>query len=168
MTLASRLLHASSLLIDSLATPSAMIRKILGRLELSGPRTIGLLLWRRQTVRFQIIRPVIDFRSLSEDTWTGTIVIEIVYLSIRSHKKSNVWTASSLSSLSGNQLSQWGRTRLRFTHSDWNLMTFPTAEMQFSVALTFSLDRASVAWMTPTSKGIASGKHTISNLTKYN
>lgn len=36
-------------------------------------------------------------------------------------------------------------------------MTFPTAEMQFSVALMFSLDRASAAWMTPTSKGIASG-----------
>lgn len=83
-----------------------------------------------------------------------------VYLSIRSHRKSNVWTASSLSSLSGNQLSQWGRTRLRFTHSDWNLMTFPTAEMQFSVALTFSLERASAAWMTPTSKGIASGGET--------
>lgn len=46
MTFASRLLQASSLLTDSFATPSAMIRKILGRLELSGPRTIGLLLWR--------------------------------------------------------------------------------------------------------------------------
>lgn len=44
MTFASRLLHASSLFTDSFATPSAMMRKILGRLELSGPRTMGLLL----------------------------------------------------------------------------------------------------------------------------
>lgn len=48
MTLASRLLQASSLFIDSLATPSAMMRKILGRLELSGPRTMGLLLRHRR------------------------------------------------------------------------------------------------------------------------
>lgn len=48
MTFASRLLHASSLFTDSFATPSAMMRKILGRLELSGPRTIGLLLWREE------------------------------------------------------------------------------------------------------------------------
>lgn len=79
------------------------------------------------------------------------------YLSMRSHRKSNVWTASSLSSLRGSQLNQRGRTRFRFTHSGWNLMTFPTAEMQFSVALTFSLERASAAWMTPTSRGMASG-----------
>lgn len=46
MTFASRLLHGSSFLTDSFATPSAMMRKILGRLALSGPRTMGLLLWR--------------------------------------------------------------------------------------------------------------------------
>lgn len=46
MTLASRLLHASSLFTDSFATPSAMMRKILGRLEFSGPSTMGLLLRR--------------------------------------------------------------------------------------------------------------------------
>lgn len=79
------------------------------------------------------------------------------YLSMRSHRKSNVWTASSLSSLSGSQLSQWGRISLTFTHSGRNLMTFPTAEMQFSVALTFSLTRESAAWMTLTSRGMASG-----------
>lgn len=79
------------------------------------------------------------------------------HLSMRSHRKSNVWTASSLSSLSGSQLSQWGRISLTFTHSGRNLMTFPTAEMQFSVALTFSFERESAAWMTPTSMGMASG-----------
>lgn len=36
-------------------------------------------------------------------------------------------------------------------------MTFPTAEMQFSVALTVSLERESAAWMTLTSSGMASG-----------
>lgn len=79
------------------------------------------------------------------------------YLSMRSHRKSNVWTASSLSSLSGSQLSQWGRILLTSTHSGRNLMTFPTAEMQFSVAFMFSLERESPAWMTPTSTGMASG-----------
>lgn len=66
-------------------------------------------------------------------------------------------TASSLSSLSGSQLSQWGRISLTLTHSGRNLMTFPTAEMQFSVALTVSLERESAAWMTLTSSGMASG-----------
>lgn len=76
---------------------------------------------------------------------------------MRSHRKSNVCTASSLSSLSGSQLSQWGRISLTLTHSGRNLMTFPTAEMQFSVALTVSLERESAAWMTLTSSGMASG-----------
>lgn len=42
-------------------------------------------------------------------------------------------------------------------------MTFPTAEMQFSVAFMFSLERESPAWMTLTSTGMASGggKHKV-------
>lgn len=86
----------------------------------------------------------------------GKITWWLSYLSMRSHRKSNVWTASSLSSLSGSQLSQWGRISLTLTHSGRNLMTFPTAEMQFSVAFTFSLERESAAWMTLTSRGMAS------------
>lgn len=153
MTFASRLLQASSVLTDSFATPSAMMRKTLGRLEFSGPRTIGLLLWRREGrggwpgQRFQHFQTP-NFHKR----------VTFCYLSMRSHRKSNVWTASSLSSLRGSQLSQWGRTSPTFTHSGRNLMSFPTAEMQFSVALTFSFDRESAAWMAPTSRGSASAK----------
>lgn len=35
-------------------------------------------------------------------------------------------------------------------------MTLPTAEMQFSVALTFSFALESAAWITPIRRGIAS------------
>lgn len=37
-------------------------------------------------------------------------------------------------------------------------MTLPTAEMQFSVALTFSLTLESGDWITPNSVGSASGE----------
>lgn len=40
-------------------------------------------------------------------------------------------------------------------------MTLPTAEMQFSVALMFSLERESGAWMTLNSSGMASGEGRI-------
>lgn len=148
ITLASRLLHASSLLIDSFETPSAMMKKILGRFAFSGPRTIGLLLWRKNwEVRCAGWRWFIDSQENE---------VSVPYLSMRSQRKSKVWTASSLSSLSGSQLSQWGRTSLTLTHSGRNLMSFPTAETQFSVALTFSFERESAAWMTLTSRGRAS------------
>ena len=79
------------------------------------------------------------------------------YLSMRSHRKSKVWAASSLSSLSGSQASQWGRISVTLAHSGLKRITLPTAEMQFSVALTFSFERDSAAWMAPTSSAIASG-----------
>lgn len=99
------------------------------------------------------------------DTWICRLYICTVlssYLSMRSQRKSNVCTASSLSSLSGSQLSQWGSTSLTLTHSGWKRMTLPTAEMQFSVAFMFSLERESGSWITPTSLGMASGKRTHS------
>lgn len=50
ITLANRLLQSPSPLIDSLATPSAIMVKILGRFVLSGPRTMGLLLREETTL----------------------------------------------------------------------------------------------------------------------
>ncbi|KAG7268943.1 LOW QUALITY PROTEIN: hypothetical protein CRUP_002939 [Coryphaenoides rupestris] len=79
---------------------------------------------------------------------------------MRSHRKSKVCAASSLSSLSGSQASQWGRISGTLAHSGRKRITLPTAEMQFSVALTFSLERDSAAWMAPTSKAMASGRRT--------
>lgn len=37
-------------------------------------------------------------------------------------------------------------------------MTLPTAEMQFSVAFTFSFALESAAWITPIKRGMASGE----------
>lgn len=46
-------------------------------------------------------------------------------------------------------------------------MTLATAEMQFSVALTFSLALESADWITPTSSGTASERTMTTCMTPY-
>ena len=78
------------------------------------------------------------------------------YDSIKSHKKLYTWTASSLSSVTGNHVNQTGSSSSMLMLPWLCCMILVTAAMAFSVALTFSLARDSGSWMIAVSCGIAS------------
>lgn len=67
-----------------------------------------------------------------------------------------MWAASSVSSQTGSQPSQWGSSSSTLTAAGLCLQILVTAEMAFSVGLRFSIDRDSESDIILTSNGMAS------------